>query len=111
MEPFGYDKLPEVVRQLFEKVERIEQLLDNLCLNDNADDRLLTVEEAAEFLKTTPTALYSKVSRKEIPVYKPGKRLYFDKNELKDWLLAGKRRTVAEIVSVARRVPEINTKL
>jgi len=28
MEEFGFDKLPEVVRLLFEKVERVEALLD-----------------------------------------------------------------------------------
>jgi hypothetical protein len=30
MEPFGFDKLPEVVRQLFEKVEHMEALLFKL---------------------------------------------------------------------------------
>jgi excisionase family DNA binding protein len=58
---------------------------------------LLTVEKAAEFLKTTTTALYSKVSRKEIPVYKPGMRLYFAKNELKEWILTGRKKNLREI--------------
>jgi hypothetical protein len=28
MEPFGFDKMPEVIRLLYEKVERIEALLE-----------------------------------------------------------------------------------
>jgi len=32
MEEFGFDKLPEVVRLLFEKVERVEALLDKTKL-------------------------------------------------------------------------------
>ena len=92
MESFGFDKLPEVIRQLFEKVERIEKMLQDLQPKDD-DNQLLNVAEAADFLKTSPGALYTKVSKKEIPVSKPGKRLYFNKNELKDWIRLGQRNT------------------
>ena len=30
MEPFGFEKLPEIIRQLFEKVERIEEMVSDL---------------------------------------------------------------------------------
>jgi len=84
VEPFSFDKLPEVIRQLFEKIERIELLLQNLQ-PQTAEDTLLTLAEAADFLKTSSAALYTKVSRGEIPFSKPGKRLYFNKDELKKW--------------------------
>jgi len=97
MEPFNFDKLPEVVRQLYEKVEQLELLLLNLQPYEDNEDQLLTIGEAAEFLKVTVSALYSKVSRQEIPVSKPGKRLYFDKKELKEWIRSGKKKTNAEL--------------
>ena len=90
MEPFSFDKLPEVVRQLFEKVERIELLLQDLQQQPE-EDTLLTLTEAAEFLKTSPAAIYTKVSRGEIPFSKPGRRLYFDKDELRKWVKLGKK--------------------
>jgi len=90
VEPFSFDKLPEVVRQLFEKVERIELLLQDLQQQPE-EDTLLTLTEAAEFLKTSPAAIYTKVSRGEIPFSKPGRRLYFDKDELRKWVKLGKK--------------------
>ncbi|MDB5063185.1 MAG: hypothetical protein JWP67_3028 [Mucilaginibacter sp.] len=97
MEPFNFNELPEVVRQLFEKVERIEILLARLEPKEDNENELLNVEEAAEFLKVSVAALYTKVSRQEIPVNKPGKRLYFNRTDLKEWIRQGKRKTLNEI--------------
>jgi excisionase family DNA binding protein len=91
METFSFDKLPEVVRQLFEKVEHIELMLQNLQIKPE-EDTLLNLTEAAAFLKTSPGALYTKVSRGEIPFSKPGRRLYFDKDELRKWVKLGRKR-------------------
>lgn len=91
MEPFGFEKLPEVIRQLFEKVEHIELLLHQIQVKPDEDYRFLNITEAAEFLKTSPAALYTKVSRGEIPFSKPGRRLYFDKEELRKWVKLGKK--------------------
>lgn len=97
MEPFNFEKLPEVIRILFEKVEHIEELLQDLQPQAPNENELLTIQEAAIFLKVTVPALYTKVSRHEIPVSKPGKRLYFNKSDLKKWILASRRKTVMEI--------------
>jgi excisionase family DNA binding protein len=97
MEPFNFNELPEVVRQLFEKVERIETILERLEPKDNNEPELLNIEEAAEFLKVSVPALYTKVSRQEIPCNKPGKRLYFNRTDLKEWIRQGKRKTLNEI--------------
>ena len=97
MEPFNFDKLPEVVRQLFEKVESIEALLKELQPREEDENELMTIQEAADFLKVTVSALYAKVSRHDIPVNKPGRRLYFNKNELKKWVASSRKKTVVEI--------------
>ena len=98
MEPFNFNELPEVVRQLFEKVERIEWLLERLEPKQENENELLNIEEAAEFLKVSVAAIYTKVSRQEIPFSKPGKRLYFNRAELKEWVRLGKRKTISELI-------------
>lgn len=98
MEPFGFEKLPEIIRQLFEKVERIEALVSALSPADDELNDLLTVKEAADYLKISVQSLYCKVSRMEIPVSKPGRRLYFSKSELKKWVANSRRKTVTEIL-------------
>ena len=101
MEPFGFDKLPEVVRQLFEKVEHIESLLFKLHYEGEAREKFLSVKEAADYLKISVAALYSLVSRRQIPVKKPGKRLYFLNTELNEWIKAGNLKTNDEIAREA----------
>jgi excisionase family DNA binding protein len=56
-------------------------------------DKLLTIQEAAEFLNLTVPTVYSKVSKNELPVMKRSKRLYFSRNELLDYLKAGRKNT------------------
>lgn len=98
MEPFGFEKLPEIIRQLFEKVERIEEMVSGLNPVDDGSNDLLTVKEAADYLKVSVQSLYSKVSRLEIPVSKPGRRLYFSQSELRKWVSASRRKTASEII-------------
>lgn len=110
MEPFSFDRLPEVIRELFEKVERIEQLLTEIQPPEAAANDLLTVQEAADYLKVSVQSLYSKVSRMEIPVSKPGKRLYFSKADLKKWVIQARRKTTQELVAVARDQTKLSDK-
>lgn len=103
MEPFNFNELPEVVRLLFEKVERIELLVSTLKAAAPDEDELLDVKQAAAFLKISVASLYTKVSRKELPVSKPGKRLYFLRSELKEWVNLAKKKTAQQIVTDANR--------
>lgn len=56
----------------------------------------LDVNGAAEFLKLTVPTVYSKVSRGELPVMKQGKKLYFDRDELANYVKEGRRITNRE---------------
>ena len=77
------------------------------CLTNDTQKRVVTVEqsnqllsiqEAAVFLRLTVPTLYSKHSKGEIPgVCKRGKRLYFDKQALIDWIKSSRKKTNAEI--------------
>jgi hypothetical protein len=60
-------------------------------------NNFLNVEEASVFLNLAKATLYSLSSTSKIPVIKKGKRLYFSKQSLIDWLNLGRRKTVDEI--------------
>lgn len=64
-------------------------------------DELLTIQQAAEILKLSVPTIYGLVSRTEIPHAKKGKRLYFSKQELLDWVQSGRKKTNAEIAADA----------
>ncbi|MBK7110275.1 MAG: helix-turn-helix domain-containing protein [Bacteroidetes bacterium] len=65
-------------------------------------EELLTVQQAADLLNLAKQTIYGHVHRCEIPVSKKGKRLYFSKTELLDWVRQGKKRTLNEIEFIAR---------
>ena len=97
METFTFDQLPQAVSKLHDKLNSIEQLLLHASHPATQEDELLTISQAAKFLNLSVPTIYGKVSRKEIPVNKQGKRLYFYRSELGDWIKAGRKKTVLEI--------------
>ena len=48
--------------------------------------RLLNVNEAAEYIGTSPGTMYQKVHLNEIPYVKIGRALRFDVNDLDEWI-------------------------
>jgi excisionase family DNA binding protein len=58
---------------------------------------ILNIQEAASFLKLKITTIYEKTSRKLIPHFKKGNKLYFNRAELIDWIQRGKVKTKPEI--------------
>ena len=73
-------------------------------------EQLLTIQEAAEFLSLTVPTMYSKVSKREIPVMKRSKRLYFSRTELVDYLKDGRKKSNAEIEQEAKAYLSNNKK-
>jgi excisionase family DNA binding protein len=78
----------------------------NSCLRNNKQEskpptdqpeQLLTIQKAAEFLRLTVPTIYSKVSKREIPVMKRNNRLYFSRTELIEYLKEGRKKSNAEI--------------
>lgn len=65
-------------------------------------EKLLTIQEAAEFLSLTVPTMYSKASKREIPVMKRSKRLYFSRTELLEYLKDGRKKSNAEIEQEAK---------
>jgi excisionase family DNA binding protein len=85
--------------------ERVAQSILKV-LNDQTNpgetpEQLLTIQEAASYLNLSIPTVYSKVSRGELPVMKRGKRLYFSKIELLEYLKGGRKKSIAEIETEA----------
>jgi len=73
-------------------------------------EQLLTIQEAAEFLTLSVPTMYSKVSKNEIPFMKQGKRLYFSRIELLEYVKQGRSKSNAEIEQEAEMYLSNNKK-
>jgi excisionase family DNA binding protein len=80
---------------LFQKILEIEALLKKQYV---LSKEILTLDEGAEYLNLSKSALYKITSKKEIPFYNPGgKKIYFKKSELENWVLSSKSNSIAEL--------------
>ena len=92
---------------ILNKLTAIESLLEATHLDKlTAIESLLegthqvkprTLVEAAKFLDLSPSHLYKLTSERKIPHFKPnGKKIYFDEDELVQWLKRKPTRTLEE---------------
>ena len=72
-----------------------------LNVNSSEIEQLLTIKQAAELLSLSVPTIYGLVQRAAIPVSKRRKRLYFSRQELTEWIKAGRKLTISEIESQA----------
>ena len=97
-----FNELPEAVRQLQVQLTKIEELiLSSNKKSENCNDQPLNVEQCAEFLNLTKSTVYSMVSRGQLPHIKKGKRVYFFKETLLDYLQEGSVQTSQSIADTA----------
>ncbi|KIA95585.1 MULTISPECIES: helix-turn-helix domain-containing protein [unclassified Flavobacterium] len=98
MEEFTFEDLPNIMGKLYRKMDKIERLLKAKKRSDkDKNEELLTIEGASKLLSLSVATIYTKVCKNEIPVNKQGKRLYFYREELLDWIKSGRIKTIAEI--------------
>ena len=77
--------------KLDERLSRIEDLL-------LSQKTVLNFDEVAVYTGLSKSHLYKLTSTGGIPCYKPtGKKIYFDKDEIDEWLLRGKKLSQDEI--------------
>jgi excisionase family DNA binding protein len=94
-----FEQLPKAVTQIQCELVSIKRLLLDKANGQAqpATDQLLTISQVAEFLSLSVATVYGLVSRSEIPCMKKGKRLYFSKDEISDWIKTGKKKTISEL--------------
>ena len=77
---------------ILNKLTVIESLLE-----EANQTKPLTIQETAKFLNLSQSHLYKLTSERKIPHFKPsGKKIYFDKSELVQWLKRNPARTREE---------------
>ena len=70
---------------------------------DMIEKEFLTTKEAAAYLGMALSYLYKMTAKKSIPFYTPtGKKIYFKKSELDDWMNSSRVATNDEIESMAQ---------
>ena len=98
-ENLSFDQLPTAVTELTNKISELKRLIVEKGEDKSTEtpEQFLTIQEAAQFLNLTVPTLYSKVSRRELPVMKRGKRLYFSNAELIDYIKDVRKKSNSQI--------------
>lgn len=115
----SFDSLPQAVVELQREVSSMKALLlqslhngQNQQKKENTH-RLMSVEEAAEYLRMTKNTLYMKLQSGEVPASKLGKCWKIYQDELDKWLEVNRKNPVpltyeeqnAAILASNRRIP------
>ncbi len=80
----------------------VELALTSLGLKaDVVEDDNMTVDEVAAWLRLEKSQIYQKTHYKTIPFRKRGKRIYFSRRELNEWMVGGRVFTKNERMSIA----------
>ncbi|NQW26291.1 MAG: helix-turn-helix domain-containing protein [Flammeovirgaceae bacterium] len=80
---------------LMQKLERIENLIEEQSI---LKKDVLNFSETCKYLGLSKSHLYKLTSSKSIPHFCPqGKRLYFKRTDMDDWLLRNRQDTQDEI--------------
>jgi excisionase family DNA binding protein len=93
--------IPEIRQMFRQELETYFATQKQGNNNQPEPEQLLTVQQAAELLNLSVPTLYGYTQRAEIPVCKRGKRLYFSKQSLFEWIKDGRKKTLAETASEA----------
>ena len=94
-----FNDLPQVVARLAGEISTLKNLIEEIRDRSHhpEPDELMNIKQAGDFLHLTVQTLYNKVSKNEIPFMKRGKRLYFSKEQLMDYLKQGSNEMQADI--------------
>jgi excisionase family DNA binding protein len=87
-----FEDLPRAISQLLNEFEIIKNFLSQekpKAKTENSD--ILSVKEAAKFLKLHPITIYNKINNGSLPATKRGKQWYLFEDELMNYLKTGKR--------------------
>ena len=99
------------VENVLKKMEPVEELLERLAMLENniyTTKKVLTFCEACLYMGVSESLLYKLTSAREVPHYKPrGKMLYFNKEELDEWLLQNNVPTIGAVTKVETEDKEV----
>jgi excisionase family DNA binding protein len=86
---------------ILEKLNSIEKAIDKLNTQPNSDDVFMNIEQVASFVGLSKATIYGLTHERSIPHFKTGKRLYFKKSEIVNWITTSKVNTKQELNQLA----------
>ena len=82
---------------IIEKLNNIENLLKQRQTNitasqqkQSSENEIMNLSQAATYMSLSKSTMYKHTSTREIPHFKRGKRVYFKKTDLDEWLTKNK---------------------
>jgi excisionase family DNA binding protein len=83
-----------------------EQITENIKKaiapsESSTDDAYMSIDETATLIKLAKSSVYGLVHRNKIPFHKKGKKLYFSKASILQWISDGKQSSTSEIEAKA----------
>ena len=95
-QPESPGKIPEFEKIIENCLRRVLEEKPDLLVKD-PEKEILSVDEAADYLGLSKQTVYQHVHKRKIPHSKRGRRLFFRRSELNDWLDKGRKKTIPEI--------------
>jgi len=98
METLSFDAVPKMILDVRSTQDKILKLLLEQSELQPADE-WMDIDEYIEYNPEHPAkaTVYGQVSHGKLPNYKRGRKLFFKKSEIDEYLAQGRRRTRAEI--------------
>ncbi|WP_379090625.1 helix-turn-helix domain-containing protein [Pedobacter sp. UC225_65] len=93
MEKLMFENLPEAMQLVLEKLERLENILLGQQNKKPEPKENIDITAASGLLGLAKATIYSKVCRGEIPAFKLGKKLLFNRKELEAYIEGNKDQT------------------
>ena len=88
-------QIKDIFKECFEEFMRHAR--PNSHKLDGNQNEILSVRQAAKLTGLAISTIYEKTSKKLIPHFKKGKRVYFKHSELISWITMGKVKTDEEL--------------
>ena len=104
MELLNTPELINLPEHIIKALERLETKVDQIHQNAQILNKpILDIMEAADLLRMSKFTLYAMTSKRILPFFKVGRKIFFDRDELVDFVRSKKHRhkSISEIESDA----------
>lgn len=82
---------------ILEKLNSIEKAIEKLKTASNDDEDFMNIDQVSSFIDLAKPSVYGLVNKRKIPHFKSGKRLYFKKSDIVQWITSTKVSTKQEM--------------
>ncbi|RAI88510.1 helix-turn-helix domain-containing protein [Algoriphagus yeomjeoni] len=94
-----FEDLPHAIAQLIDQNSLILTRIQEAVASDLGNEEILTLGRICELLELKRQTIYSYVSKGKIPFHKRAGKLYFFRQEIKEWLKGETKDSLVEGIS------------